>query len=63
MQHLDDLDDIFTACSHMPARVNRAEFSAYLTKHLPKLKLSEEIEEFLFQQVSFSQHQRHSHGK
>ncbi|GAX78244.1 hypothetical protein CEUSTIGMA_g5686.t1 [Chlamydomonas eustigma] len=54
MQHLDDLDDIFAACSHMPSRVNRAEFSAHLTKHLPYLKLSEEIQEFLFQQFDIN---------
>ena len=51
MNHLDDLNDIWEACSHMPARVTQEQFSRHLRRELPEMRLSRDVEEFLFEQV------------
>ena len=55
MNHLDDLHDIWEACSHMPARVTQEQFSRHLRRELPEMRLSRDVEEFLFEQVKSTQ--------
>ena len=55
MNHLDDLHDIWEACSHMPARVTQEQFSRHLRRELPEMRLSRDVEEFLFEQVRSTQ--------
>ena len=52
MDHLNDLDDIWEACSHMPKEVDKSAFSKNLRAQLPGLRISKDAVEFLFEQAS-----------
>ena len=54
LNHLDDLDDIVDAASKMPGKVDRAAFGLELKRLLPRLFLSSEAIEFLFNQFDIN---------